>query len=263
MWKSLEKEDAEAEKSKQKTHAHVRIEEKDGDLSEAETDESTNIFSRMKKRAKSMKRGSAQSAVSEKSQAEHLGHSALRILTLGDSDEEDVPEIDPDDDIWTVEVFKPSDGRMYAKCFVRAFAPLMWVAIALGLFPFTPHRDEDGSYSFNFNLGSFSCISFIISGFCVILTTLWTLISTACMLANIPNHDIHDPKNSTGKFTDYRSEEMFIYRRNPVSLIVLNCVLIYLSTCMISVFARRKLISKHLLYWTEYVFICKNRDLCS
>ncbi|ODM93108.1 hypothetical protein Ocin01_13569 [Orchesella cincta] len=162
---------------------------------------------------------------------------------------EDTIECDPEDDVWALDKGKPSEGRKYAKSCVNASRPLMLIMSVLGLFPLVMHRAKNGTYSCKFTWLSYAAILFIIAAFFIVVGTFWLLISLICISVNVPEHERYGGRSASQQ----RSEEVYVYKRNTVALVVTISSCIHATICMISVYHRREYIEKQLIYWTEVV----------
>lgn len=172
----------------------------------------------------------------------------------GGADEEKI-KYDPEDDVWTLDEGKPSPGRKYARSAMEAFRPLLGFAALFGLFPLVPVRNNtDGIYTIKY---SWHLYYFLFIGTFVVGSTIWMIVSVVLITVNVPEHSRLGRK--PGDL--FRSEEIWVYKRNVLTLVIMICSFLNLTICMITVFHRRDYIEKQLIYWTTYVILITLNNL--
>ncbi|CAL8111147.1 unnamed protein product [Orchesella dallaii] len=162
---------------------------------------------------------------------------------------DDVLIYDPEDDVWDLDPGIPSKGRKYARSCMEAFRPLMLTMSYLGLFPLVIKRAKNGTYSCKVSWSSYATILFAFVSLGVIAGTLWLLISILFVCINVPEH--HDSGKKKARV--FRSEELYVYKRNSIGLVVTVASFIHSTLCLIAVYNRKDYIAKQLVYWTEVV----------
>lgn len=181
-------------------------------------------------------------------------HSQTKPKEAPVPEKDDKLHYDPEDDVWLLEEVNPSPGRKYAMSVMNAIRLVLTMASFLGLFPLLPKRLKQGTFVCKFSWSSHATILFLFAATIVGFTTIWLFVSAICISTNTPEHYSYN-----GTSADiYRSEEIFILKRNTIFLVIIYASFTHLTVCMTCVFLRRDYIAKQIVYWTELVNTVKS-----